>query len=106
MVVHLQPTADNNQAAEVKMLIEYIEKAMGLAHLEKMEDGRYFAVIPGLKGLWADGNTRRECLKELRLSLEEWLVIALRSDDDLPELSGANLNFGGKRWQAPSAAEN
>ena len=88
------------------MLAEYIEKAMGLAKAEKMEDGRYFAIIPGFKGLWADGDTRKECLSELRLSLEEWLVIALRSDEDLPEISGTTLNFGGKRWQSPSPAEN
>ena len=88
------------------MLVEYIKKAMRLAQAEKMEDGRYFAKIPGFKGLWADGDNRKECLGELRLSLEEWLVIALRADEDLPELSGTSLNFGGKRWQTPAPAEN
>ena len=88
------------------MLTEYIKKAMGLAQAEKMEDGRYFATIPAFKGLWADGDTKRECLSELRRSLEEWLVTALRDDEELPDLSGTSLNFGGKRWQTPLPAEN
>ena len=88
------------------MLAEYIQKAMRSARLEKMEDGRYFGSIPGLKGLWADGDTKKDCRDELRLSLEEWLVIALRNDEELPELSGTSLNFGGRRWETPSAAES
>jgi len=88
------------------MLTEYVEKAMSLAKVEKTEDGRYFAIIPGFKGLWADGDTRNGCLGELRSSFEEWLVIALREDDELPVLSGVTLNFGGKRWQTPLPAEN
>jgi len=78
------------------MLTEYIEKAMSLAQVEKMEDGRYFASIPLFKGLWADGDTKDECLNELHSSFEEWLVIALREDDELPELGQVSLNFGGK----------
>jgi len=88
------------------MLTEYIEKAMSLAHVDKIEDGRYFASIPGFKGLWADGDTQNECRSELRDCLEEWLVIALREDDELPELAEVSLNFGGKRWQTPLPAEN
>ena len=88
------------------MLIEFIIEAMALAEAEKMEDGRYFGSIPGFPGLWADGGTKKECLSELRSSLEEWLVTALRVDEELPELSGISLNFGGKRWQTPLPAEN
>ena len=88
------------------MISEYIEKAMKLSQVEKTEDGRYFSTIPGFDGLWADGNTKKQCSVELRLSLEEWLVTALRDDEDLPVISGTSLNFGGKRWQAPLTAES
>jgi predicted RNase H-like HicB family nuclease len=88
------------------MLTEYIEKAIAQAEIERMEDGRYFASIPDFKGVWADGNTPEKCLSELRAAFEEWLVIALREDDTLPELAGVSLNFGGKRWQHPLPAEN
>ena len=88
------------------MLLEYVEKAVGEAELEKMEDGRYFASISGFKGLWADGESKAECLRELRAALEEWLVIALREDEELPPIQGVSLNFGGKRWSNPLADEN
>jgi predicted RNase H-like HicB family nuclease len=88
------------------MLTEYIEQALTQAQVEKMEDGRFFASIPDFKGVWADGDTSEESLKELRSVLEEWLVIALREDDTLPELSGVSLNFGGKRWRRRLAAES
>lgn len=88
------------------MLTEYVEKGMLLAQVEKMEDGRYFASIPIFKGLWADGDTQDECRSELRSCLEEWLVIALREDDELPELAGVSLNFGGKRWRTSLPAES
>jgi predicted RNase H-like HicB family nuclease len=89
-----------------EMLTEYIEMALARARVEKMEDGRFFACIPDFKGVWADGDSSEASLKELRGVLEEWLVIALREDDTLPELSGVSLNFGGKRWRRPLAAES
>ncbi len=88
------------------MLTEYIEKAMERAQVEKIENGRYFASMTDFKGPWADGETREDCLRELRSVFEEWLVIALREDDELPELTGVSLNFGGKRWHKPLAVES
>jgi predicted RNase H-like HicB family nuclease len=88
------------------MLNEYMEQAMALTQIEKMEDGRYFASIPHFKGLWADGDSPKACLTQLRSALDDWLVIALREDEELPELAGISLNFGGKRWQTPLAAES
>ncbi len=58
------------------IITEYIEQAIKLSQVEKMEDGRYFAAIPGFQGLWADGSNKKQCLIELRRSLEEWLVTA------------------------------
>ncbi|MBI2304769.1 MAG: type II toxin-antitoxin system HicB family antitoxin [Chloroflexi bacterium] len=80
------------------MLTEYVEKAMGHAIYEEMEGGGFFGHIPEFKGPWADGATKEECQARLRLVLEEWLVLALREDDELPEIEGVSLNFGGKRW--------
>ena len=85
------------------MLTEYVERAMERKRVEKPEDGRYFAFIPGFKGPWADGDTEEGCLRELRSAFEEWLVIALREDAELPEIMGMSLNFGGRRWQRPLA---
>lgn len=80
------------------MLTEYIQTAMSHASIEAMEEGGYFAHIPQLQGPWGDGTTEAECLANLRQTLEEWLLLALRDDDELPVIDGASLNFGGKRW--------
>ena len=80
------------------MLTEYLEKAIAQAGVEKTEDGRYFASIPQFKGVWGDGDTPEESCKELRAALEEWLVIALRAEDTLPNIDGVSLNLVGKAY--------
>jgi predicted RNase H-like HicB family nuclease len=92
------------------MITEYIAKAMARAEVKQLEDGTYFASVPGLQGPWGNGSTKEECLGELREVLEEWLVASLRDDDELPEIEGVSLNFGGKRWsgqlRAASSSKN
>ncbi len=85
-------------------LAAYIDRALSLACVEPLEEGGFFASIPEFPGPWARGETAESCLRELRAAFEEWLVIALRADDDLPVLEGLTLNFGGKRWRKRSAA--
>lgn len=86
------------------MLTEYLEKAMRHAVYEEMEEGEFFGHIRELKGPWAEGTTKEECQANLRQVLEEWLVLALREDDELAEIDGVSLNFGGKRWSKRLAA--
>lgn len=81
------------------MLSEYIDAAMKQAGCEKLESGEFFCSIPGIKGPYGSGASKREALTGLRDVLEEWLVAALRDDDELPAIAGVSLNFGGKRWQ-------
>ncbi len=81
------------------MITEYVERAMKHATYEQVEEGGFFGHIPGLQGPWAEGATEAECQVNLRQVLEEWLVLALRDDDELPEMEGISLNFGGKRWR-------
>jgi len=76
------------------MLTEYIETAMKKAKYEEMEDKEgYFGTIPGFKGLWASAKSLRECRRELRSVLEDWILIKLHHNDgDLPLVAGLNLN--------------
>ena len=53
------------------IITEYIQKAIKLSQVEKMEDGRYFGAVPGFQGLWADGPNKKQCLIELHRSMEE-----------------------------------
>ncbi|OGL44148.1 MAG: hypothetical protein A2149_09015 [Candidatus Schekmanbacteria bacterium RBG_16_38_11] len=74
------------------MLTEYINKAMELAHYEKIEDdGTYWGEIPGFQGVWGRAKTLEKCREELREALEEWIVFRLRNNLKLPVLKGMNL---------------
>lgn len=66
------------------MITEYIYKQLHRAKYEIMEDGVYFATIPGLKGVWAQGKTLETCREELREVLEEWFLLKLRDGDKIP----------------------
>jgi predicted RNase H-like HicB family nuclease len=73
------------------MLTEYIREAMRLAHYELTENGRFFATIPGLKGLWAEEATLEACREELQSTLEDWIMIKARfGDKDFPVLNGSD----------------
>jgi predicted RNase H-like HicB family nuclease len=69
------------------MLVEYIQKALEKAEYKKIDDGSWFAEIPGFEGVWANGTKVEECRKELIEVLEEWLILKLRDGDPLPVLN-------------------
>jgi len=75
------------------MLLEYTQKALEKAEYKKLDDGTWFAEIPGFEGVWANGNTIEECRTELLEVLEEWLILKLRDNDPIPEIEGANLKM-------------
>lgn len=62
----------------VATYLEYANAAMKHARFERLEDGRWYASIPGLTGLWADGATKEETAKELRSALDGWLHVNAR----------------------------
>lgn len=74
------------------MLTEYIQKAMGKAVYEKLEDGTYCGEIPECPGTIAFGQTLLECQAELQSVLEGWLLVKIRHGDKLPSIEGIDLN--------------
>lgn len=74
------------------MITQYIETAMRRAKYEHISGEGYFARIPEFKGLWASGHTRDDCERELRERLEEWIVLSLRLNMELPVLGRLTLN--------------
>ncbi|MDI6761344.1 MAG: type II toxin-antitoxin system HicB family antitoxin [Candidatus Brocadiaceae bacterium] len=73
------------------MLVEYIQGALEKAEYKKLEDGTWFAEIPGFEGVWANGKTVEECRKELMGVLEEWLILKLRDKDPIPAVKGIKI---------------
>lgn len=45
--------------------LEYARAAMNRAEYEEMEDGEWYASIPGFEGLWAVGPTREDTREQL-----------------------------------------
>ena len=76
-------------------LTAYIEAAMELARYDKLEDGSFAGEIPKLPGVIAFAKTLKHCKQELRSTLEDWILVALRLGHKLPRLAGIDLNQRG-----------
>ncbi len=74
------------------MLIEYIQKALDKAQYKKLKDTTWFADIPGFQGVWANGNTVEECRTELSEVLEEWILLKIKDNDNIPKLGSIEIN--------------
>jgi predicted RNase H-like HicB family nuclease len=74
-----------------RMLIEYIQKALERARYKVLEDGTWFAEVPGFEGVWANADTVEECRHELMEVLEEWLILKIRDRDPIPEIEGVTI---------------
>jgi predicted RNase H-like HicB family nuclease len=83
------------------MLTDYINKAMSDAVFDKLEDGSFSGKIPQCPGVVAFGESLYQCQKELKSSLEGWLIVKIRYGDKLPILGRINLN---KRMPSPREA--
>jgi predicted RNase H-like HicB family nuclease len=75
------------------MLFEYVQKAVEKARYKQLEDGSWFAEIPGFKGVWANEKTVEACRKELWSVLEEWVMLKLRDREPLPKVGGVTIKI-------------
>lgn len=74
------------------MLTDYIQAALRSARYEIMENGRYWGEIPALRGVWAESDTLEGCRETLREVLEDWIVVGLRHNQQIPVLDSIDLN--------------
>lgn len=75
------------------MIFEYCQRALEKAEYKKLEDGTWFAEIPGFTGVWANGKTVEESRKELISVLEEWIILKLRDRNSIPEIDGLKVEI-------------
>ncbi len=77
------------------IITRFINAAMKQAKIEILEDdGRFYGEIEPCRGVWATGQTQKECLDTLREVMEEWTLLKLRDDDkDFPVLDSVDLNI-------------
>ena len=74
------------------ILSDYLEIALAQAEYDKLEDGTFFGRIPSCKGVVAFAATLRNCEKELRSVLEDWVLVGLKLGHSLPVLDNIDLN--------------
>lgn len=77
------------------MIFEYCQKAMEKAEYKRLDDGTWYAEVPGFKGVWANAETVEDCRRELISVLEEWIVLKLRDGDVVPEVGGLSVRITG-----------
>jgi len=62
------------------------------AHRGPHGGGTYAGEIPKLHGVVAFGRTLRKCERELRSTLDDWVLVGLHLGHPLPRLAGVDLN--------------
>jgi predicted RNase H-like HicB family nuclease len=79
---------------ETGQLVEkFLVAAMKKALHSQLEDGTWWAEIPGFKGVWANAGSLKGCLEELKEVLHEWLLLKREHQDrDIPIIEEINLN--------------
>ncbi len=73
-------------------LLEYLNAAMRRAEYEKLDDGTFYAHIPGFEGLWASGANVEDARNDLFKALDGWLYVnSFVSGSKPPELDDVKL---------------
>jgi len=73
-------------------LTEYQRAAMRNALYEQLDDGSWYAHIPGLLGLWASAKTVEDTRNELLSALEDWLYVnSYVAHLELPAFDGVTI---------------
>ena len=75
------------------MITRYIEKALGRARYEALEDGSYCATVRGLKGVMALERTVEECRRELADVIEAWILVRVARGLSVPPLGGVAIKI-------------
>jgi predicted RNase H-like HicB family nuclease len=76
----------------VATYLEYLQAAMRKAQYERMEDGKWFASIPGFAGLWATGASIEEAREELIDTLDGWIDVHVKvAKQRVPDIDGVSL---------------
>jgi predicted RNase H-like HicB family nuclease len=68
------------------MIRQYVEKALGAARYDKLEDGTFYGEVPRLRGVLATGETLEECRNQLAEVVEEWVLVRVARGLVVPPL--------------------
>lgn len=66
------------------MISNFISSSLEKAKYKLLDDGTFFAEIPGLRGVWANGKSLEACRRELAEVLEGWLLLKVQNREKVP----------------------
>lgn len=64
---------------------EYLQLAERHIQVERISKFEFFATIPGLRGLWGYGKTRKEAIGDIKSVIGEWGDICIKNGKDTYE---------------------
>jgi predicted RNase H-like HicB family nuclease len=74
------------------MITEYIEEALKRARYEIIDDEEpYYGEIEELRGVWATGRTLEECRRNLKDTIEGWILLSVKKGLSIPKLGDAEI---------------
>ena len=75
------------------MLTKYIQAATSHAEYEILDDKSYYGNIAGFDGVWANETTLEACRAELQEALEDWILLGVSMNHELPAVDGVELKY-------------
>jgi predicted RNase H-like HicB family nuclease len=75
------------------VLTEYIEEALRRARYELIDDPEtpYYGEVPDLPGVWASGDTLEACRRELKETVEGWILLSVKRSLPIPKLGDLGI---------------
>lgn len=75
------------------MLSEYIEEALRRARYELIDDPKtpFYGEVPDLPGAWASGDTLEACRRELKETVEGWILLSIKRSLPIPKLGDIGI---------------
>lgn len=77
------------------VLSDYLQAALDQAEYDKLSNGTFSGRIAACPGVVAFAATLKTCERELRSTLEDWLLLGLKLGHALPVMGDIDLN---KDW--------
>jgi len=75
------------------MLLEYVRTAMRHARYEVLDEGEgYYGEIPECRGVFANAPTLEACRDQLAEVVEDWVLLRVSRNLDLPVIDGAEIH--------------
>jgi predicted RNase H-like HicB family nuclease len=77
-----------------KCLSNIFEEALNRAHYEIIEDEEpFYGEVKELPGVWASGTTLEECRKNLKDSIEGWILLSIKKELPIPKLGNKSIDI-------------